>query len=706
VLAICQHHLDKQATPSIKFTQARKLQLESFNLGDARAAKFHYIISPIQAAYNSAIQTLKDASYGVKVSKRGILVLGESNAGKTRLALETMMKTLPKWPVLRWRPDYTIEKAPIAEATSKKRLIIFIDDIQNYVATQLTSDLRSATLRTLIETLLQDVQYVIIVATCRLEDEVRVQAQLNWLLDRLTIIKVPSFNANKSDLQSSQIITEFQRQGPVQTDDWDGTLGSLVLGLSTKNSQYLAVVEADAPAAIVLRAMKLLTEAGTINHTEQRVRAVCAGVFGEREIQENEKTWRTTVNHLISLQFITVDDDALEEALVIRKDTYFEKVVTDYQPSHRDLIRLCSLLVELKDIDALSDLGFTLMRLGRYEEAVAAYDQALAFDPNKAVTWTNKAVAHGLLEQYKEELQAAEQAVAIDPTLAAAWADKAVALKELGQPEEALAAYDQALTLNPTLAAAWDDKGKAHWLLDQYKEALSAFNQAVKYAPQNAAFWRTKGKAHSALGQYEEALVAFTQVLILDPMDASAWKEEGNTLENLGNYKDAVDAFNQALILDPKLTDVWPNIGASLVEVGNYGEALDTLDRALTLDPKNAYVWSNKGAALAALGHYKEALDAFNRMLTLDPKLTAAWINKGNVLAKLGSYNDALDAYEAVLTLDPKNAVAWRNKGYALGALRHYEEALDALDEALAIDPNLSDAQSSRVSILRVLGRE
>jgi tetratricopeptide (TPR) repeat protein len=493
-------------------------------------------------------------------------------------------------------------KTQIAEATSKKRLIIFIDDIQNYVATQLTSDLRSITLRTLIETLLQNIQHVIIVATCRLEDEVQVQAKLNWLFDQLTIVNVPSFNANKSNLQSSQIITEFQRQGPVQIDDWDGTLGSLVLGLSTKKSQYLALVEADVPSATVLRAMKLLTEAGTINPTEQRVRAVCAGVFGEREIQENEKTWRTAVNRLTSLQFITADDDALEEALVIRKDTYFEKVVTDYLLSHRDLIRLREVLVELKDTDALSGLGFALLRLKRCEEAVATYDQALAFDPSKAVTWNNKAAAHGLQKQYNEELEAAEQAVTIDPLLAAAWGNKAAALQELGHPEKALVAYDQALTLdsklemvwfdkgrahftlkqykdaliannhalaiNPTLAAAWDNKGKAHWLLEQYKDALSAFNQAVKYAPQNAAFWRNKGKAHSALGQYKEALVAFTHVLILDPMDASTWKDEGNTLENLGHYREAVDALDQALALDPELSDVQSSRVAILRALG------------------------------------------------------------------------------------------------------------------------------------------
>src|SRR5258708_31985594 len=110
--------------------------------------------------------------------------MGESNAGKTRLAYETIKAALPDWNVLRWRPDYIVDGTLVSEASSQENVVIFIDDLQDYISPLFTHDHRSIALRTLIETLLQDVQRMVIVATCRLEDKAHVQAEMDWLLDQ------------------------------------------------------------------------------------------------------------------------------------------------------------------------------------------------------------------------------------------------------------------------------------------------------------------------------------------------------------------------------------------------------------------------------------------------------------------------------------------------------------------------------------------
>src|SRR5258708_4055153 len=107
---------------------ASHLRLESFKLGDTTAATFPYVITPIQDTYGNAIQAISDACEKTGSAKRGILVLGESNAGKTRLAVEMLRKTLPDWLVLRWRPNYTIDNAPPVEDLDGKHLVLFIDD--------------------------------------------------------------------------------------------------------------------------------------------------------------------------------------------------------------------------------------------------------------------------------------------------------------------------------------------------------------------------------------------------------------------------------------------------------------------------------------------------------------------------------------------------------------------------------------------------
>ena len=412
----------KQLDWNTRLTIASDLRAESFKLGDAAAAKFPYVVAPIQDTYNETIQTLRYASIEMEPVKRGVLILGEANAGKTRLAFETLRQTLPSWQVLRWRPDYTIDHAPPAEFISGKQFVLFIDDLQDYIATQLTVDPRITVLRTLWETFTQFAQRVVIIATCRSEDRLRLQTTLNWLFVQLTHVILPSFNTNAQDSQAVYVIAEFQKKGTIHIEDWDGTLGSLVLGLSTKNSQYLALANDHKPAATVLKAMKLLNSALTMEHTEQRMRAICSGVFGERELRENEKVWREAVEQLTLLQFVTAEDDDPEMILVIRKDTYFDKVITDYPPYHqpkqieRDFTLLQRVLVELKDAEALSNLGIKLALVNHKKEALTAVNHALAIAPESPSIWQSNGMVCSLLGQLEEARAAFDHASKLDTT--------------------------------------------------------------------------------------------------------------------------------------------------------------------------------------------------------------------------------------------------------------------------------------------------
>src|SRR5258706_7210788 len=77
----------RQIDWNARFTLATDLRLESFKLGDTAAAKFPYVVAPVIDIYNDAIQALHTCSTEKDSAKRGILLFGEANAGKTRLAL-------------------------------------------------------------------------------------------------------------------------------------------------------------------------------------------------------------------------------------------------------------------------------------------------------------------------------------------------------------------------------------------------------------------------------------------------------------------------------------------------------------------------------------------------------------------------------------------------------------------------------------------
>lgn len=92
--------------------------------------------------------------------------------------------------------------------------------------------------------------------------------------------------------------------------------------------------------------------------------------------------------------------------------------------------------------------GGVLTHLRRYEEAHTAYDQVLAFDPNRYGAWLSKGFIYCYDQgRYEESLDCFDRALALDPDPATIWQHKGYALSQLGREEEAQAAWDYASEL-------------------------------------------------------------------------------------------------------------------------------------------------------------------------------------------------------------------------------------------------------------------
>src|SRR6266567_216122 len=122
--------------------------------------------------------------------------------------------------------------------------------------------------------------------------------------------------------------------------------------------------------------------------------------------------------------------------------------------------------------------GDTLRGLKRYQEALAAYEQAIRLDPNLALAYNGKGDALYNLKRSQEALAAFEQAIHLDPNFAAAYNNKGNALYDLVRSQEALAAYEQAIHLSPNYALAYHNKSLALSALGKKKEAQQAHEMA------------------------------------------------------------------------------------------------------------------------------------------------------------------------------------------------------------------------------------
>lgn len=123
--------------------------------------------------------------------------------------------------------------------------------------------------------------------------------------------------------------------------------------------------------------------------------------------------------------------------------------------------------------------GAVLRKAGRWAEALACYDRALALNPWLPAVWGNRGVVLRELGRTEEALASYERVLGMVPEDTRAWWHLGMSLGDLGRHHEALACYGRMLDLNPSDARAWYARGLT--LRDgllRYDDALSCFVRA------------------------------------------------------------------------------------------------------------------------------------------------------------------------------------------------------------------------------------
>ncbi len=434
----------------------------------------------------------------------------------------------------------------------------------------------------------------------------------------------------------------------------------------------------------------------------------------------------------ISIKVIMALDSVVMRALAKEPDkrhasvTLFTKTLRDEyeqasgekadydQKNYEEAIAAFDQAIRLDPNDnfAFNIKGLALYELGRNEEAIAAFDQAIRLDPNNSAAYNNKGASLDELGRGEEAIAAYDQAIWIDPNISVVYNNEGDALYELKRYEEAIAAFDQAIRIDPNDITAYNKKSAALNGLERYEEALVACDQAIRIDPNDSVAYNNKGAALNGLKRYEEAIAACDQAIRIDPNDSVAYNKKSAALNELKRYEEALVACDQAIRIDPNDSVAYNKKSAALNGLKRYEEALVACDQAIRIDPNNSVAYNNKGDALYVLLMYQEALDAYNQAIKLLDPETDDWVfmqahnKRGKALLTLGNYKEAIQLYNNVILFHPKDSTAYTNKGIALNELGRYEEALEACKKAEELDPSDTHVKSRRGTLEKTIKKK
>ena len=290
----------------------------------------------------------------------------------------------------------------------------------------------------------------------------------------------------------------------------------------------------------------------------------------------------------------------------------------------------------------LINKGNSLWRLGRFEEALASHDTALALIPDSPHAWANKGVSLSDLGRFEEAMACNDRALELSPRHAGAWFNKGNVLAKLGRPQESLPCYDRALDIDAQHAIAWHNKGVALGRLGRLDAAIACQDRALAINPECEGAWSGRGTALADLGRHEEALACYDRAIAINPEDWEAWSNKGTVLGRTERHREALPCFDRCLAANPNCTDAWNNKGASFESLGSYEDALACYDRAISINPQMPQAWFNKGLALERLGRSEDALACHDRAIAINPRNAQAWFNKGGALFRASSNTQAI----------------------------------------------------------------
>ncbi len=243
-----------------------------------------------------------------------------------------------------------------------------------------------------------------------------------------------------------------------------------------------------------------------------------------------------------------------------------------------------------RDRDGLMILQEALMR------------QRLQKYPNDFVAHFNLGAVLQAMGKFEEAISHFQEALQIRPDDARAQNNAGAALQAMGKLEEAIIHFREALRIRPESINARYNLSTALLAQGKAKEAIGQLREILRVAPDDADAHNDLGSALVMQGKLAEAEVQFADALRINPEHAYAHYNLGYVFAKQGNLVEAVAHLERALRLKPDDADTHNELGSVYTRQGNFVQAIAHFERALRINPQSAEARRNLQRARAQLG--------------------------------------------------------------------------------------------------------
>jgi tetratricopeptide (TPR) repeat protein len=265
-------------------------------------------------------------------------------------------------------------------------------------------------------------------------------------------------------------------------------------------------------------------------------------------------------------------------------------------------------------------LGKNALRAGRYEQALAHFQQALQQHAGFVDAQQGIGLVYAAQGKTAEAEQAFHAVLRLAPQHTEAYTHLGALYTRTGRLAEALAVYRTFITLQPDQAQGYHHLGVVFAAQGHTAEAMAKFQEALQRNPQYLPAHNDLGTLYAEQGQLDQAIAAFRTALDIDPTSVPAHYNLAMAYGARGERQAMQQELQETLRRDPYYREAYLNLGISYLQDGQAAVAIEQLRALVRIAPQDAEPRYLLALAYAHDGQEDAMLSALQQAVRLNPK--------------------------------------------------------------------------------------
>lgn len=315
------------------------------------------------------------------------------------------------------------------------------------------------------------------------------------------------------------------------------------------------------------------------------------------------------------------------------------------------------------DIDALRNMGMTLININRFSDAIPVFEDIVKYSEDKNIIGVaHSYIAYCYFRTAEIDKAISEYEKAREYFDELPISDKISLLASLAHMYELTNQKEKSLEVLKELSELDPDNQDNKKKIENLEREINGKDllNDNKFNSIEEAF--IQKNIYLQRGEYEKANEVLDFIIEIQPEQPIPWIDKGYAYYYLGNYEEAMKNLDKALEYFDTASEYNPNRAYALsykslvyIEWEDFENAEDIIVKALNILPDNAGFLNIYSNCLTNLGKHEEAIDIADKALSIDSDYFDAYVSKAFALNSLNRFDEAIECYKKALEMSPNN---------------------------------------------------